>query len=647
MTEKSDNVTPIERAREKAKAKVKTDTELTVAAQSAPDPNSLAALRMYRPWRGMEWHNWHEHADQWGIPPACPVVPLGLDGEKYYIIDSSGNLQQMKPKDFGRNELASLFNRYPDYPKWFWPKTKEATKQTAQYADAHNMVPTGEFHAERVRDSMMKACAEKSLKGQWNIEDKLRGTGAWVHDDGQLILHLGSYVLVGGQKQEAGEIGSFYYPRSATIIGPSADVANPGQRLLKYLSSWNTRRDDLDPHIMLGWIMSAMAGGALDHRPGLYLSGPKGTGKSTLMSLIRMVMGGMAFHSADTTAAGIRQSVGQKSIPVLIDEAAEAKADNRAARSLFELFRIAFDGSKQNRGSADHKAMEFRVRSSFLFASINRVGMTGQDRSRMAFVNLLPLSPGAPEPQWEERDLREIGQGLLARWQQNWGHYRATYTAFYNALREIGHEARSATVFGVLAASCHLALHDGAPESIDIRQWSDWLMPDSLAELTSVETDSDLCIQHMMTKTTRAMEKWSGGRTCVADVLNAWDEYCLWKPGASGDNTLTADGVNKHLHPLGLALIKPKPFTAPDDVANSELFVSSNLPGTEDLFAGTHWGDNGGGQGTWVGALQNIGPQNTDWKEARARIAGRQVRGIRIRLSKVIDLESESEDRLG
>jgi hypothetical protein len=90
-----------------------------------------------------------------------------------------------------------------------------------------------------------------------------------------------------------------------------------------------------------------------------------------------------------------------------------------------------------------------------------------------------------------------------------------------------------------------------------------------------------------------------------------------------------------------MALCPPTPLVFPSSIYDADLFVSSNLPGTEEVFAGTHWGDNGGGQGTWIGALQNIGPQGTSWKPAKARIANRQVRGIRIKLHHLIDFELE------
>lgn len=620
----SDNVTDFDAAKKRALDGINEEETLS-KGKAVIDPDSLAALSVGFPWRGMTWKDWGEYAGDDGLPPDCPVVPLGRDGGAYCLIDSFGHLRVMMPKEFTRNDIISLFDACSEYPKWFWPKTKYDKREKDE-------VPTGEFHADRVSSSIMQAC---SYRGSWAKEDKVRGVGAWMTDEGELALHVGDKVLIGGESHEAGEIGNYFYPKTPRVIAPNNNVAEPGKRLLKELNGWHYTRPELEPLLLLGWAMSALVGGALDVRPIIYIAGPRGNGKSSLMEFLYNVMGQLPFHTADTTAAAIRQTVGLKSIPVMLDESAEARRDNRNAKNILELVRVAYDGSSQSRGSSDHKAVEFRVRSSFLLASINRPGIGSQDRSRMAFVNLKQFPQDSKEPVWDMAVLREMGEGLLARWQQHYPNYRAVFDEFFTALREIGHDARGATMFGTLAACAHIAIHDDLPEDDDLRQWSDWLCPEKLAELTATETDADLCVAHMMTVTTRKMESFSRGKRTITDILSSWESF----PGNERrDDCLNKGEVNKFLEQIGVKLIAPKWIGSKHDLLDCYLFVSSSLPTTAAIFADTHWHGNEGGQGTWIGALQNLGEDGSVWEAVRAKVMNRQIRGIKIRLAEVIEL---------
>jgi ABC-type multidrug transport system fused ATPase/permease subunit len=57
--------------------------------------------------------------------------------------------------------------------------------------------------------------------------------------------------------------------------------------LLQALQSWNWDRGELDARLALGWLMTALVGGALEQRPVVYVVGTEGAGKSTLQKLLR------------------------------------------------------------------------------------------------------------------------------------------------------------------------------------------------------------------------------------------------------------------------------------------------------------------------------------------------------------------------
>src|SRR5690606_17311575 len=112
-----------------------------------------------------------------------------------------------------------------------------------------------------------------------------------------------------------------------------------------------------------------MLGGALKWRPHVWVTGSTATGKSTLHELLELLFDGGALHTADATEAGLRQILGQQTLPVFFDEL-EANEDNRRARAIIGLARLASSGADMHRGGQDHHGHEFTARSCFLFSSI-------------------------------------------------------------------------------------------------------------------------------------------------------------------------------------------------------------------------------------------------------------------------------------
>jgi len=192
--------------------------------------------------------------------------------------------------------------------------------------------------------------------------------------------------------------GRFVYPASAPqprpgvrddeLKGPSGrrfNLRKPGEELLKLLGTWNWKRSEIDAQLLLGWIAAAMIGGALKWRPMAWVTGGAGTGKSTLQHLLDALFGeGGLIDCADTTAAGVYQLLGHRTLPVAIDEL-EADADNTRVMSVIKLARLAASGGRMMRGGSDHQSVSFEMRSCFFFVDPDP-----------AAAGAGPLAPGDP-----------------------------------------------------------------------------------------------------------------------------------------------------------------------------------------------------------------------------------------------------------
>src|SRR5262249_10893773 len=125
-------------------------------------------------------------------------------------------------------------------------------------------------------------------------------------------------------------------------------------------------------------------------RPHLFLYGPARSGKTTLHSLASALLAPLAIAAdGQSSEAGIRQTLGPDSLPVLLDE---FESDQRAS-SLAQIIRLARSassaGSRVLAGPPEGKGMTFSLRTSFLFAAINPRGMAPADRSRIIMLELL------------------------------------------------------------------------------------------------------------------------------------------------------------------------------------------------------------------------------------------------------------------
>jgi len=309
--------------------------------------------------------------------------------------------------------------------------------------------------------------------------ERVRGRGVWM-DGTQVVWHLGDRLEVGGVP--LGLIdhqSSYHYQRLPRLdvdpaTAPLSDAT--GEQILQAVKAmgWLTPLDALH---LLGWVVLANVGGALDKRPVLQITCGFGQGKTyTLTVVVLPLLAGLAICESNSSEAAIRQTLNTDTLPVLIDES--EGEDHHKREGHLKLARLSFDGRATSRGTTHGKALTYALRSSIALVGINAVIANPADRSRVVVVGRQQL----PQDQWGpvDRKLQELlkvetGAKLLRRCVTNLPTLRAnaaTFSSVVEAQLPAGAAARAGDTYGALLAGAHLLL---STAQVDEAQALDWM----------------------------------------------------------------------------------------------------------------------------------------------------------------------------
>jgi hypothetical protein len=547
-----------------------------------------------------------------GLPPDCPVRPLGIAGDRLWFLDGIGQVRGLDPP-YGKGHVLGLFGGELRYLEWHWPRWGKEKAVNG-------------FANDEVAACLIKACTQK---GPWDAFSRLRGRGCWTDAAGGLVVHTGTAVIYGSRVEPPGEIDDYVYPTRGQLPGPmplrEELPIEPGRLLRPILDTWSWGRPGIDPHLLLGWIGAAFLGAALPWRPQVFLTGGKGTGKSTLQALVKGLLGEWLIDTADTTAAGLYQRVGLDSVPIAVDEL-ESEADDKRAMGVLKLARLASSGGAMLRGGSDHNGVEFAARSAFLFSSINAPPMKPQDLSRMALLNLGKLQTGGREPQIDARNFSIIGRCILHRLIKEWPRFHTTYEAFAGELAGNGMDSRGQKQFGTLLTCADLILHKGWDEERlsfaldiegDVKPWRELLRPSRMLEFENA-TDNWLgCLERLLSV---RVEAWrSGLRTTVGQVLQDYFE----------GNDLDVTAANALLGQAGLRIVFRPGRDGAGKASQRWLVIPNSNPLVRGLYEGSVWAG-ADSAGVWSGALRQA-PEAL-WQPRQERVNGVQSRATLISL---------------
>lgn len=586
------------------------------------------------------------------LPEDCPVVPLGISGDTCHYLNAIGQYVAIPAKGHSKLTIYGLFGARAQFligPAQWGKGWDEDNKRWKDFAP------------DKVARDLIAACHDE---GPWhNASDRLRGRGAWRGEDDDLVLHLGTTLLVRNQVERPGKRDRYVYTVSEPRPGPAPDKQpggedGPAHELEATLRCWAwSRSDGIDVRLLLGWCCAGFLCGALDWRPQAWVYGPPGSGKSTLVKKLIPHLYGLdegCVVTDDASDAGVRSKLLHDSLPVIFDET-EPNEDQTRLRKLIELARLAASGGKVLRGTQDHGSASFTIRFMGLFGSVLRPPLKAQDMTRVAFLGLRPHKGQAPTLRPEL--LRILGRRLHRRMVDGWPRFLEALPLWRQALMDAGMDSRGGDQFGTLLAAADVALHDDLPDADTLANWARDVVAETQADRAEQMPEWRRCLEHI---TTKQAPQWRGGELqSIGRLVAVAAQRAVLQDQETGEATrpgrATADDANRVLASVGLKVVPQRdeagralyrhPTTGeigPTPLGDMQgyLAIANNHTELSAIFRGTHWVGRSGTDGGWKPALQEA-PEAVKHKEMR--FGGAASRCVLVPLELVLDGDGEAD----
>jgi hypothetical protein len=550
--------------------------ELTYATIADPDPNL--------PRDGIKPGQW-VGAPHDTLPPGCPVQVIGCDGDGVvWCRTATGDLRSILKWDMAT--ITDLFAPLINFAFWAWPAFGKAVRTDPETGEVMELLVVKRIERDKLFTCL---CSEAKRRPLFDPEKQHRGRGGWTDGNGEFIWHSGKHLwkIAGGRLAHvppAQHDGMLYTRQPSTIEPWDGEVAqdeSPARRILEDLRSWNWERPFLDPILALGWMVTALMGGALKVRPIVFTTGGAGVGKSTLHELFKNVLDNVVFATVDTTAAGIYQRMKHDALPIMVDEM-ESKPGSTKATNVIELARVAYT-----------EGTTFRMHSSFFFSAINVPPMGIQDRTRMAILNLARLDDtqsGIGRKVVVKNDTD--GRMILRQIMDDWYRFETVYLPrWWDLLAGQKLDSRAIDTYGTLLAAAEMVLGDAAIEACGLPINDAEQLAAIIGQATAPDRSDQLenwhrCINHLMGS---AIDAWRDGkRPTVGGVMAA-----MMTGGADRD----AFWARERLELVNLSARDRGDLDDPG--GGPYLAVPPDGPQLEKLFANTVWH-----QGVWNTALK-------------------------------------------
>jgi hypothetical protein len=587
------------------------------------------------------------------LPAGCPVTPLGGNGQMFHYINAIGQMVSVGAQQHSKNILIALFS--PHVKTWLYSHyPKSFDKETGEPRD---------FNVNAVSTDLM---AEAQDRGRaWEPADNVHGRGCWPGEDGDLRVHLGARLIVGGRERDVGMIGNKVYPLCPEWQGPAPDAqadgpAGPAAEALALLSCWRWAEAELSPRLLLGWIVCAFLCGALHWRPHLWLVAPRASGKSTLIGAIGHMLqrGDFALMAESASAPSVRATLQFDARPVVLDET-EPSEDNRALNQVVELMRIASTGGTVMRAQVDQSTVVQTVRFVGMGASVVRPALKSQDASRIAVLQLLKPLPGSTAPLLRPAVLELLGRRLFRRALDGWKRWPETLQAWRQALAAEGLEARAQDQYGTLLAAAWIAEQDLDPDADSLAEWAR-----RVAKATAPDRAEERPEWFRLIETLAATPiKDDAGRAerAVAELVETAAQARREPDHENGGwiyvSAEAADRANALLGRHGLRFVAMRdarglplrrswddPAAEPATQGNGPLLghvaVANAHPVLARMLDRTQWAARAGAPGAWKGVLlQAPGALATDC----ARFGARTARAVMVPMDLFMDGSGEHE----
>lgn len=509
-----------------------------------------------------------------------PFDALGPTEDGCYVFaDAIGRIRIVKEKDITRRFMIALCS-----PRTDW--------LVDNFARVHEDGKRGRVEFNDAETFAFNLCSSKKF---FDLRKSIRGRGGWRGRDGALVYHCGDRVMVNGVAHRPGEVDSCFYPAKSASPQPYGVAVGPSELrdVFEKLKLWNWK-NELAPLFMMGWIAVAFLGAWLPVRPVIFCTGPRGCGKSTLFRLLSDLFKDMIVVSADATAMGAAQKLGQDSIPVALDEL-EADGDSRRVEELLKLITLSATGADRLRGSADHGgAKESLARSAIIAAAINVPALQPAARSRTAILELDEIKTAGSGISWDPQWAAERQRQIMRRLQDQAPYWDATAAIYRRAVIGRGLDDRDADVYATLFTGAQALMHDGV---VSDEAAAGLLEKFELNALNIAEDNirnEEHCLSHLLT------------HSIPLDGVKERRPVAEWIKRAARGSGVDQDEARHVLERYGMRLDWNGAKDLSEAIAQSYFIVANNHTELAKLFANTPWNSRAGATGGHRQALRKL-----------------------------------------
>jgi len=454
------------------------------------------------------------------------LLPIGFK-EKEYFFTSSENQQIIGVTKFTKSDFFNLM------PLEYWETTFPGAGAT-------------KIDWDEATSELMKQARVRGIFESKNV----RGAGVW-NDENRSVVNMGDHLIVDGRRMELGELKSRYF-YSLGIKMPKLSreplTARECETLTNACHLFKWKRADFG-YLLAGAMITTRVCGALPIRPHVWVTGERGTGKTTLFNrFIYPIIGEpLLFAAGNSTEAGVRQRVCADAIPVLFDEFENigVKSQKRI-QEVLDLMRLSWSETNAAiiKGSSGGVSTAYSARFAAIVTSIRQISMTDADQSRFATIELSPH--GDDSDHWRQLDAllndidAEYGSRLFARTLKLLPTLLINFRVMKKALSKQSPSQRFSDQYGMLLAGYGLLLQDEPMSAAQSALLAEHVTLDEEKEEAKVADQTD-ALEHLFSSTTRLEFTTSQKTIKVGKLIES-----VWKNKGASDpekNALSILGI--------------------------------------------------------------------------------------------------------
>lgn len=307
------------------------------------------------------------------------IIPLGIDNGYYFLYSTeSGQILKWKATSFTPTNYTLIAS-----PVYWGERYGFSLDSNGDETNKPNWQMVTARFAEELR-----ACGIFSIK-------KLRGLGVWIEGE-SVIINNGKNLIINNEIVYNNVVSNktdFFYEISERgylkeeLLDPTISISE----IPKVIGLLNFKNKS-DYLILSGWIYAAQCFSNLKWRPHIWITGSRGSGKSTILEYIHKLIP-FSLISDNATASGIRQKIGNDSLAIIYDEAEPSNVRDKA--KIYEVITMARQSSSNNnaqvlRGTAEGRSISYNTNTCFCMGSIQIPNLNSADESRFFKLEMMP-----------------------------------------------------------------------------------------------------------------------------------------------------------------------------------------------------------------------------------------------------------------